>query len=113
MCEYDVTVHGRSFSIFLQAFSKSECAANESTVFLDCSCSNTKQLLHTISIAPVSLAPISNKCCSATRMPYTLATLLQNELWSAGLPGVIIDPWILLLDVAPSIIHATAPVACW
>jgi len=33
MCEYDVTVHGRSFSIFLQAFSKSECAANESTVF--------------------------------------------------------------------------------
>jgi len=41
------------------------------------------------------------------------AALLQKELWSPGLSGVIINPVILSDCVVPSMIHAAAPLACW
>jgi len=64
-------------------------------------------------LPPMSLNSVSNTCCRATSMPYTPATLLQNELWSPEFPGAIIDPWIQFVAVAPSSFHAAAPFACW
>jgi len=98
-------LQGNVCSRFLHVLSRSAWAAKGLIVFLDCSLTNTNWPLHTISIAPWGPKSIPSTCLRVTRILYTPATWLRKELWSPEFPGVIIDPWIQLIDVVPLITH--------
>jgi len=75
--------------IHLHTISRSECTVNGSIVFLLLSQSNTDLPLQ------------------------ATAALLLNVLWLPMFPGATMDPSILFVTLAPSIIHAHVPHQLW
>jgi len=98
---------------FQLAQSSSECSAKGSMILWVQSQSSTDFPLHATVSAPGSLKVELRQYHTVKRSPYTPAALLLKELWSPAVPGVIIEPDILLVEVLPSMIHAHALWSCW